>query len=250
MQDRYTGDIGDYGKLGLLRRLTAAGLRVGVNWYRTPDEDHNEDGKFTRYLTPSGNNFYRTCDPLLWEALGKIVGSGQRQVASLESPDILDAVFFHDLLDFRGLSAAERSQIREEWHSRALAKLNGCDLVFVDPDNGLMVRSALRTKKGNKYVLPEELFAYYQQGASVLYYQHKARRPDCFYADQHDKLLQDRRVRGAEGLGLKFTRTSLRYYWFLLHPEHAETIRSCVGSLLNGPWGGCFQLCRFCPDVP
>lgn len=46
MQDRYTGDIGDYGKLGLLRCLAASGLRVGVNWYRTPDEDHNEDGKF------------------------------------------------------------------------------------------------------------------------------------------------------------------------------------------------------------
>lgn len=52
MQDRYTGDIGDYGKLGLLRSLAAAGLHVGVNWYRTPDEDHNEDGKFTQYLTP------------------------------------------------------------------------------------------------------------------------------------------------------------------------------------------------------
>ena len=50
MQDRYTGDIGDYGKLGLLRCLAAAGLRVGVHWYRTSDEDHNEDGKFTQYV--------------------------------------------------------------------------------------------------------------------------------------------------------------------------------------------------------
>ena len=52
MQDRYTGDIGDYGKLGMLRYLAAAGPRVGVNWYRTPDEDHNEDGKFIR--SPAG----------------------------------------------------------------------------------------------------------------------------------------------------------------------------------------------------
>ena len=29
MQDRYVGDIGDYGKLGLLRSLAAAGLRIG-----------------------------------------------------------------------------------------------------------------------------------------------------------------------------------------------------------------------------
>ena len=31
MQDRYTGDIGDYGKLGMLRCLKATGLLVGVN---------------------------------------------------------------------------------------------------------------------------------------------------------------------------------------------------------------------------
>ena len=106
-----------------------------------------------------------------------------------------------------------------------------------------MVPSARRSKKANKYVLPEELFDYYRQGASVVYYQHKARRPDSFYTGQHNKLLQDERVQGAEGLGLKFTRTSLRYYWFLLRPEHAETVRRCVASLLAGPWGNCFKLC-------
>ena len=65
MHDRYVGDIGDYGKLGLLRSLAAAGLRIGVNWYRTPDENHNEDGKFTQYLRTSGEGSYRAHDPLL-----------------------------------------------------------------------------------------------------------------------------------------------------------------------------------------
>lgn len=91
-------------------------------------------------------------------------------------------------------------------------------------------------------MLPEELYDYYRQGASVIYYQHKARRQDYFYKNQHNKLLQDERIQGAEGLGLKFTRTSLRYYWFLLRPEHAETVRQSVVSLLAGPWGGCFKL--------
>ena len=35
MQNRYTGDIGDFGKLGLLRQLSRTGLSIGVNWYRT-----------------------------------------------------------------------------------------------------------------------------------------------------------------------------------------------------------------------
>lgn len=136
----------------------------------------------------------------------------------------------------------KRAEKRAEWHSGALAALDGCEIVFVDPDNGLMVPSARRSKKANKYVLPEELFDYYQQGASVIYYQHKARRQDGFYTDQHNKLLRDERIQGAEGLGLKFIRTSLRYYWFLLRPEHAETVRQSVASLLAGPWGDCFEL--------
>ena len=33
MQDRYAGDIGDYGKFGLLKALQAEGFRLGINWY-------------------------------------------------------------------------------------------------------------------------------------------------------------------------------------------------------------------------
>ena len=40
MQDRYVGDVGDFGKIGMLRQIANAGLRVGVNWYLTykPEE--------------------------------------------------------------------------------------------------------------------------------------------------------------------------------------------------------------------
>ena len=31
MQNRYTGDIGDYSKLGLLRALQSAGFSIGLN---------------------------------------------------------------------------------------------------------------------------------------------------------------------------------------------------------------------------
>ena len=154
MQDRYTGDIGDYGKLGMLRCLATTGLRVGVNWYRTPDEDHNEDGRFTQYAYDSS---YRDCDPQLWASLAQILDANQRRVESLETPDILDAVFFNERLDFSNIFYRERARICADWHRQALAALNGCEIVFVDPDNGLMVPSAWRSKKSNKYVLPEEL---------------------------------------------------------------------------------------------
>ena len=53
MQDRYAGDIGDFGKYGLLRELAEPRqvrvgyrhpLRLGVVWCRTRPED-NTDGE-------------------------------------------------------------------------------------------------------------------------------------------------------------------------------------------------------------
>ncbi len=238
MQNRYTADIGDYGKLGLLRCLEKTGLKIGVNWYLTPDEGHNEDGRFIQY---AHDEAYQPYDPPLWRALAQILENGQRRVTALESPRILKATFFGELLDCSGVPASLRPDLRTAWHRRALKALRGCQLVFADPDNGLMVPSALHSKRSDKYVLPEELFAFYRQGASVLYYQHKARRSDDFYLDQHRRLVQA--LPKAQGLGLKFTHTSLRYYWFLLQPEHAERVRRCVDQMLTERWSELFQLC-------
>ena len=79
MQNRYTGDIGDFGKLGLLRQLSQTGLSIGVNWYLTPDETHNGDGRHIGYLK---NDAFRICDEQLWSALGQIVDSGKRKVSA------------------------------------------------------------------------------------------------------------------------------------------------------------------------
>jgi hypothetical protein len=56
VQDRYAGDLGDYLKLRLLRWLAPPGAlaspRLGVVWYSTADETHNDDGKHVAYLDP------------------------------------------------------------------------------------------------------------------------------------------------------------------------------------------------------
>ena len=49
MQDRYAGDIGDFGKIGLLKALQTQGLSVGVNWYRVEpmDTEKKESSELT-----------------------------------------------------------------------------------------------------------------------------------------------------------------------------------------------------------
>lgn len=239
MQNRYTGDIGDFGKLGLLRVLQASGLSIGVNWYLVPDETHNDDGRHVQYLEDAS---LRSFDEDLWLELKRIVSSGKREVSALQKAQLLDAVFFSDLLSFSGKTEAERVSFRETWHRNSIAALSDVDIVFVDPDNGLLVPSAARTRKENKYVKPDELVGYYRQGSSVVYYQHKARVPDSVYTNKHKLLLQSSDFEGASGIGLKFTKTSLRYFFFLVQPVHRVVITDAVVQMLASSWGDYFAL--------
>ena len=243
MQNRYSGDVGDFSKLGLLRCLAKNGLSIGLNWYLTPDEKHNDDGRFVQYLKDDykDKDKYRQCDPELWDRLKQIVGQDQRSVSSLEHPDLIPAVYWSEPLDFTGKTKQERDVIRAKWHEGAYQKLSGLDIVCVDPDNGLIVRSAEGKPKSNKYVLPKELECYYQNGSSVIYYQHKARRQDSYYEDQHMQLLSRPEFAGASGLGIKFWKTSHRYYFFILQPEHRDKITKAVHDMLRSEWSKCFS---------
>ncbi|MDO4537764.1 MAG: hypothetical protein Q4B54_06340 [Coriobacteriales bacterium] len=245
MQNRYSGDIGDFSKLGVLRALHDVGLSIGLNWYLTPDESHNSDGRHTKYLDDEA---YRACDPELWHELGPIGKSDDRRVSRLESKRILDATFFSDCLDFRDEDSGkpkrkpERDALRKEWYQRSLDMLAGLDVVCVDPDNGLLVSSAAGTFKENKFVLPRELAGYYARGSSVVCYQHKARKPDYAYARQFVDLLQGGLFPGASGFALKFEKTSQRYYLFIVRPEHRQAIESSMDAMLKTAWGSCFCL--------
>lgn len=98
MQKKYVGDVGDFGKYGLLRAICAVDdsgdatrLSLGVVWYLVPDESHNSDGKYTAYLdasNPSGEAF-RVCDSALYDALQEIVLRGERDVKSIRKRGVL-----------------------------------------------------------------------------------------------------------------------------------------------------------------
>lgn len=233
MQDRYTGDLGDFSKLGILRTLQAAGLSIGVNWYLTPDESHNCDGRHVKYLSQEE---YKACDAELWLELKRIVESDHRQACYLENENILRASFFSKRLDFTRKTKADRELLRKEWHNKALIALSGNNIVCVDPDNGLIVPSAVGKPKENKYVLYGELADYYKQQSSVIYYQHKARKPDEFYLCQHKELIHSQSFPDAKGLALKFSTTSQRYYFFIIQPEHQAIIEKAIKDMLSTAW--------------
>ncbi len=63
MQDHYAGDIGDYVKFALLRKL-GVGKRLGVAWYLYPDEPR--DGGHNSYLNQTR---WQHLDPDVFAAL-------------------------------------------------------------------------------------------------------------------------------------------------------------------------------------
>ena len=121
MQNCYTGDIGDFGKLGLLRWVGRSGLSIGVNWYLVQDETDSNDGRYTSYLK---KDTFCSCDEDLCSALQSIVASENREVKALETSGILNAKFFSDALDLSKTAPVKRNNLRLQWHTSTLSHQN------------------------------------------------------------------------------------------------------------------------------
>ena len=81
MQNRYAGDVGDFGKLGMLRCIEKSGIIIGVNWYLVEDESHNQDGKHIGYLK---NKEFLDLDEELRTSLASIITNNQRTINQLD----------------------------------------------------------------------------------------------------------------------------------------------------------------------
>lgn len=135
MQDRYAGDFGDSVKFALLRVL-APGEVLGVAWYLHPDEAHNGDGRHLSYLERP--EVWRALDPELFGGLQTAVHRGRSVDALVAAGVLVNWTLAGERIDSRSLPARERPAWRRAWFARTLASLEGCTLVFADPDNGLV----------------------------------------------------------------------------------------------------------------
>lgn len=207
MQDRYTGDVGDFGKYGLLKALCRDDLSLGVVWYLFPDEEGSGDGSYVRYLEPTPANLrrFRDCDPALYDTLGEIVRSRQRRVASIQERSVLpaDALLYEERLFFESTQSTERRlEYRKAWAWDALAATRGRDVVFVDPDNGLESGTPRHYLKGPKYAYFDELVPYLDRGQSLVVYHHH------HWSARADTQVRERLSQISERLGPTF---ALRY---------------------------------------
>jgi hypothetical protein len=215
VQDRYVGDLGDFGKYGLLRALCAEeltwgprsyDLSLGVVWYLVPDEVGTGDGGHIGWARQEPR--YMPCDPELFHVLYRMIRDGDRSVRAVRERGVLPrgTVFYEERLSYADMpgvgrtAAGRRLEHRKAWAWDALAATRGCDVVFADPDNGLEPRAGLPRQRlnGPKYAYFDELAPYLDRGQSLVVYHHLHR------GAPHASQVQDRLSQLAERLGSCF----------------------------------------------
>ena len=241
MKNQYVGDIGDFGKYGLLSFLAKKGISIGVNWYLT-DKDDTNDGKFTDYLKDDYKIDYSHYDEILFNKLKRIVNKGRnnKRVQDIENENIIqNAVYFNKALDRVSTikNRNERIYKRTNWHNKAktVLLLKNVNLVFADPDNGSAEGVSSR-KNGEKYAELSELRDYYDEGKNVVYYCHKARRKENKWKEKYNEFNNDGK-HNAKIIVLTFHRGTQRSYIFAIHPEDYNKYDKLINKFLKTSWG-------------
>ena len=236
MKNQYVGDIGDYGKYGLLRFLAAHGIRIGINWYLTQN-DGSTDGKFTDYLLDEKDRIY---DPGLFDSLKEMASLRYKSVQMVESAQLIpQAEYFSEELSVSGSASANRKLNRHLWFNNSVLLLDRSDLIFADPDNGITFRIKDTAKGSEKYVLPDEIAEYYTGGKDVVFYCHKGRR--TVEAWERTKIEIRDYIRDAQIFVMTYHRGSQRSYIFVVHPDHYRMYAGLLNEFEKTAWGRLFS---------
>lgn len=248
MQDRYAGDVGDFGKFALLRHLFEdTHYRLGVVWYRFPDEHHNNDGKHVNYLLKPK---FQQVDRCLCDNLTRIVGA-KRSIESLNRSGLLriGTVYYSEPLDFHDKHPKQTShdkKIREagrlDWHKKAMASVSDCNAIFIDPDNGLEINSCPKLSNVNsgKFAYYDEVRRFMDNCEICVVYHHLNRHKNH---GSHLQQIQSRskelkeRTSNTNLFALRYTPYSPRAYFILTKPPANDFVREKLKDFLNSPHG-------------
>ena len=232
MKNQYIGDIGDYGKYGLLRFLSGQEIKIGVNWYLTP-ADGRTDGNHTEYLRDERMRVY---DNKLYDSMAKVAFCENKHIRMVEQDGILNGLrFYSELMDFDSLPWRERAAARSAWHQGALDQLKDAELIFADPDNGLSSTKKASAKDAQKFILPNEIADFYTRGQQVVYYHHRPRKDAAGWAKDKTQILAY--LPDARLLAVSFNRWSCRTYIFVLHKSAYALYHDALNRFLCTAWG-------------
>jgi hypothetical protein len=221
MKNQYFGDINDFRKYGLLRTIERiSGLSIGVCWFLTAD-DGGADGELRKYLSHSRR--WRNYDSDLFDKLQRLLGADVRRSVSYAQAWglVQGAVYFEDLL-------RDSRSARFAYFEAARHALRKCDLIFVDPDNGIEIPSTKIGASGSsKYVYWTELKSIYAAGQSILVYQHFPR----VVRERFIPFLAARLNEELSGSTVTAFATPHAVFFLVQQPKHADVLNRAAQAV-------------------
>ncbi len=226
MKDQYFGDINDYRKYGLLRAVVrASGFRLLIAWMLTPD-DGSTDGKFISYLEHPDK--WARHDAMLFQKIRELLSSGRkRQVSMIESAGLFPAEYF-------STHVPDAASDRALWFSSLVKRTSLSDLVFLDPDNGLEVKSKpYGRNKSSKFLYWREVEELWAAGKSLLIYQHFVRERRTTFIQRMLDALRN----ATPGSLVEAFSTPHVVFLLALQPRH-QGCHEAIVRIVQEQWGG------------
>ena len=215
MRDQYAADVSDVLKFAFLRALAGTDRKLGIAWYYAPGDDGRPDG---RHLEWRDEAAWRQLDENLHAGLATLP---ERSIAALERAAIwpTGTLFHREPMPIR--------PGRSVWGKRKRSALDGANLVFLDPDNGI-------GKETQKHATFSEIRLLRKPGRAIVFITFPGRnmKHDALLRQLHERLADE-----ADAENIVTLRTSVsvpsaagyvpRLRWFtLVDPDDEVIVRA------------------------
>lgn len=173
MRDQYAGDVSDYLKFAFLRAISGTEYSLGIAWYHVPTHDGGPDGLHLEWRDDAE---LMRLDSDLHALLARLPA---RSISALERLPIWPRrVRFHRAPIQPGFA-------RRMWASGTRQELRDCDIIFLDPDNGL-------GRPTQKHATLDEVRAFVDLGKMVVLIKFPGRKTHSEQLDDLHSLLLER----------------------------------------------------------
>jgi hypothetical protein len=243
MHTHSVGELEDYFKYGLLRIVAYSGLKLGIQAYNIQNNGEKEiyNSRYTRYL---GNpHKYKACDPELFETIKALLRKNEEKdcfIQRIARSHLFPAetVFYTDPLTFLEMSPVYRAQHRQGWFTYGVAHLQHCDLIYLDPDQGLEVKSInpYLSITGPRYATLDEVKAFLDRQQSLVIHQKVARKS---VADTIDDCIE--KIRNSTGYAdaidtILFKAGSPHLFFIIPAQRHKFEVEQALNAYKASPW--------------